>query len=169
MRLVHFPLVQKLVEEKDGEGNVTNSYHTVTLPDHSNLFSSLYFDFPVNKVMAAYRGGKGIEAGIEDYPRDEVPYWVNDTEEWKLQNNVRYILTKKEFNLSFTATEFRAISNTADTDDTVYQFWNTAQVADFINLEDNDTIGGMAYLLSLGLLTQERHDEILAGIDEPLA
>lgn len=168
MRLVHFPLVKTLVEEKDEQGNVTNSYHTITLPDQQHLFSTLTFDGGANVIMAAYRGTKGSEAGIVDYKRGTTPYWVNDTEQWERVSNIRYTLTKKEFNLSFSPTEYRAISNAAQTDDAVFQFWNTAQVADFIDLEDPNTVNGMAYLLALGLISQERHDEILAGIDEPL-
>ena len=73
-------------------------------------------------------------------------------------------LSKTDFKALFTPTEYRAISVSASTDDNVFQFWDMAQTADFIDLEDARTLGGLGYLVSVGVLTQTRHDVIILGV-----
>ena len=68
-----------------------------------------------------------------------------------------------DFKGMFTPSEYRAISNAAQSDDNVFQFWDMAQTADSIDVNDSRTQAGMAYLQSQGVLTQGRHDEIMMG------
>jgi len=72
-------------------------------------------------------------------------------------------MSRTDFKGLFTATEYRAISVKAETDDNVFQFWDMAQTADHVDLEDSRTQAGMGYLVLVGIFTQERHDEIMLG------
>lgn len=72
-------------------------------------------------------------------------------------------MSRTDFKGMFTATEYRAISVEASTDDNVFQFWDMAQTADHVDLEDSRTMMGMAYLVSVGIFDQTRHDEIMLG------
>lgn len=148
MKLVSFPLVV------DTEANA------VTLPDSIDKFTSLYFDGAALTVQAAYTG----ELELNQLPGSVKPQWDVDTQQWAIQNAYRTELTKKELTLSFTPAEYRALQTATDTDDTLYQLWQALTVADFVELTDPTTVNGMAYILALGLLTQERHDEIMRGI-----
>jgi len=70
--------------------------------------------------------------------------------------------TAYEFLNRFTPDERIAYRNAAKTDDLVADFLNLAQAAQEIISNDPMTIAGMDYLVSQGLLTQARRDEILA-------
>lgn len=72
-------------------------------------------------------------------------------------------MSKTDFKGLFAPQEYRAISTKAETDDIVFQFWDMAQTADSIDVNDSRTQGGMGYLVSVGCLTQERHDVIMLG------
>ncbi len=73
------------------------------------------------------------------------------------------VLSKTDFKGLFTPEEYRAISNASTTDDIVFQFWDMAQTADNIDVNDSRTQGGLSYIQAIGVLTPERHAEILQG------
>lgn len=88
---------------------------------------------------------------------------VNKTaEEIALENNKTY--TSYEFLLRFTESERAAIRLAAATDVTsvTADFLQLSQAAQEINTMDPVTIAGMDYLVSIGLLTQQRRDQIMA-------
>ncbi len=66
-----------------------------------------------------------------------------------------------QFIMLFTPTEHSAV--VASTDPKVQQFLMATQVAQTINLNDPIVQGAMAYLVSLGLLTQANATLILSG------
>lgn len=66
-----------------------------------------------------------------------------------------------EFMALFTSAEQAAIVNATDT--SVKLFLLMAAGASFIDLDDARTAAGMTGLVTLGLLTQDRHDAVMAG------
>ena len=72
-------------------------------------------------------------------------------------------ISKTDFKGLFTATEYRAISNLAAADDNAYQFWDMAQTADNIDMEDPRTQAGLNYCSGMGAITSERLAIILLG------
>jgi len=73
-------------------------------------------------------------------------------------------LTRREFMSLFSPQENRAVKNKAKTDDTVDQLWDILMSSDPIDLDFQQTIDGMGYLVSVGVLSQARHDEIMQGV-----
>lgn len=71
--------------------------------------------------------------------------------------------TSYEFLLRFTAGERAAFRVAAETDTQVADFMQLATAAQEIFNDDSVTISGMDYLVSAGLLTRQRADEILGG------
>lgn len=71
--------------------------------------------------------------------------------------------TAYQFLLRFTAEERAAFRAAALADANVADFQQLAQAAQEIVSDDPMTISGMDYLVSQGLLTQARRDEILNG------
>lgn len=76
----------------------------------------------------------------------------------------RVRLTRYEFRSRFTAAEKVAMYDSADT--MVRVFLDDVQSAENINVTDQDTIDGVAYLSSMGLIAAGRDAEILAGIPQ---
>jgi hypothetical protein len=72
---------------------------------------------------------------------------------------VRY--TSYEFLLRFTPQERAAFRAAAMTDPLVADFQQLATAAQQIVSNDPNTVAGMNYLVSVGLLTQQRANEIL--------
>lgn len=71
--------------------------------------------------------------------------------------------TSYEFLLRFTPEERAAFRDAANTDPNVADFQQLATAAQQIITNDPVTIMGMQYLVSVGLLTQQRADEILGN------
>lgn len=69
--------------------------------------------------------------------------------------------TKLEFQLRFTFDELVAIETAAETDAGVRVLQRQQQAAEFINILDPNTQLGILYLVSKGLLTDVRANEIL--------
>lgn len=67
-------------------------------------------------------------------------------------------------NTMFTAAEQAAIAQGALANAQILLWLTKATAAPAINLGDPDTINGMNALVSAGLLTQARHDRIMAGL-----
>lgn len=72
-------------------------------------------------------------------------------------------MSKTDFKGLFTEIEYRAISNRTATDDKVFQFWDMAQTADFIDMSDARITTALTYISSLGDITAERLAELLLG------
>lgn len=70
--------------------------------------------------------------------------------------------TAYQFLLRFTAQERASLREAARTDPLVADFQQLAQAAQEIRVDDPVTIAGMDYLVSLGLLTQQRRNQILS-------
>lgn len=133
---------------------------TIELPDSPDAFSTMFFDGASGEIRAVYTG----ELPLTEVPRSESMGWESDVAMRQSYIAMRRILTKKELHLSFTPTEYRALTTAAQTDDNLYQLWNALNVADFIDLDAPETVNGMAYIVGAGLLTPERHDEIMSGL-----
>jgi hypothetical protein len=92
----------------------------------------------------------------------------NDSVEqtWSVRNKtadeLRKIWTAYEFLNRFTYSERAAYRNAAKTDDLIADFMSLAQAAQEIISDDPMTVQGMDYLVSVGILTQQRRDEILS-------
>jgi hypothetical protein len=71
--------------------------------------------------------------------------------------------TAYEFLNRFTAVERAVIRNAGQTDSTVADWLQLAASAQEIINTDSATIQGMDYLVSAGLLTQERADAIMGA------
>ncbi len=70
------------------------------------------------------------------------------------------ILTKREFMQRFTQSERIAIRNSAD--DIVIDIYDDLKVATSVDLTLVDLANGLAYLVSVGLLTPERPAQLMA-------
>lgn len=71
--------------------------------------------------------------------------------------------TSYEFLLRFTVGERAAFRIAAETDQQVADFIQLSSAAQEIFNNDPVTVAGMDYLVSVGLLTRQRADEILGG------
>ena len=80
----------------------------------------------------------------------------------KTNDELRKTWTAYEFLLRFTPQERSAYRQAAQTNDMVADFMSLAQAAQEIISDDPITIQGMDYLVAIGLLTQQRRDEILS-------
>jgi hypothetical protein len=76
---------------------------------------------------------------------------------------IELAFTSYEFLNRFTAEERASFRAAATTDAAVADFIQLASAAQLILNNDSVTVAGMNYLVSVGLLTQARADEILAG------
>jgi len=79
----------------------------------------------------------------------------------KTPDELRMIFTAYEFLLRFTPQERAAFRAAANTDPLVADFQQLAQAAQEIVSDDPLTIMGLNYLVSVGLLTEQRKNEIL--------
>lgn len=117
----------------------------VSIPDYDPLTQKLE-----GETLVADEAGKFVTATAIVVPyTPEVVYITS--------------MSRTDFKGMFTPTEYRAISVEAETDDNVFQFWDMAQTADHVDLEDSRTMMGMAYLVSVGIFDQPRHDVIMLG------
>ena len=85
---------------------------------------------------------------------------------WNVRNKtadeLRKVWTAYEFLNRFTYSERAAYRQAAKTDDLIADFMSLAQAAQEIISDDPMTVQGMNYLVSVGILTQQRRDEILS-------
>lgn len=72
-----------------------------------------------------------------------------------------FTFTAYEFLLRFTTQERSAYRNAAKTDDIVADFHELATAAQEIQTDNPMTVQGMDYLVSIGILTEQRKNEIL--------
>ena len=78
------------------------------------------------------------------------------------QQEIRRSWTAYQFLLRFTAAERAAFRAAALTDPNVADFQQLAQAAQEVLSDDPMTVAGMDYLVSVGLLTEQRKQEILS-------
>jgi hypothetical protein len=72
-------------------------------------------------------------------------------------------LATYDFLLRFTTAEFDAILAAALTDATTRRFLAFCESAHEVRADDQTTVDGMAYLVTQGLLSSSRRDEILGA------
>lgn len=103
-------------------------------------------------------------------PVGEVPITKNDILEhyqWDSETlgfvpKVQRTLTKKEFLKRLTPEEYSAIKTAAATNGTVDYYWQLFMLAEEVNLDDPDTVGGLTLLVYAGLIANDRVPQILA-------
>jgi hypothetical protein len=136
MRLVQFPCL-------DGK------------PDYDQFGGASAFRKTSLSALDGYCVGEyvgGLDAGtLPDYPGT-----------WPEPSYVRS-MSKTDFKGLFTATEYRAISTLAGNNDNAFQFWDMAQTADNIDMDDPRTLAGLSYVSGMGAVTAERLQTILKG------
>jgi hypothetical protein len=76
-----------------------------------------------------------------------------------------FCLSKLEFMNRFTLSELAGIEVAAAADPIVKVLQRQQEIADFIDLEDAKTAQGIGYLVTIGLLTPERMNEILVVVN----
>jgi len=94
----------------------------------------------------------------DNYP--EIPY----QKAAKGEAVKRKILTRYEFRALFTIEEKAAIITAAKTDPIIEVFNTDMMAAEQIDLTYPDVTQGLAYLVAHGLITQQKMDNILAGV-----
>lgn len=72
-----------------------------------------------------------------------------------------YIVTKYAFLMRFTTTERTAALTESKTNVSVEDFWSLLYAAEYVDLSNSETIAGVDLLVSLGILTPARGQEIL--------
>lgn len=77
---------------------------------------------------------------------------------------IRNQLTRYEFRSRFTTAEKVAMYDSTDT--IIKIFLDDIQAAQYIDVTEQDTIDGVAYLEAQGLIAAGRSTDILAGIPE---
>ena len=70
-------------------------------------------------------------------------------------------ISVKDFKSRFSGSEMRAINQKSEVDDEVYRYNMLVDSVSNVDLADLDTISGVQYLVSIGILTEERSKEIL--------
>jgi hypothetical protein len=123
----------------------------VQYPDYEHLFKNTKSHN--GKIVGEYYG---MNLSIADYTGD----WPVVATTYKKE------MSKTDFKSLFTPSTYRAISVAAETDDIIFQFWDMAQTADDINVDDARTIQAMGYLLSQAVITQNEHDTVMMGKPE---
>jgi hypothetical protein len=71
-------------------------------------------------------------------------------------------ISKREFLKRFTPAEYAAIKTAAAADATLDWYWQQFLLAEFIHMVDPDTVGGINFLETAGLIAPGRAAEILA-------
>lgn len=85
--------------------------------------------------------------------------WNAVTREFVVKDSA---LTKLEFLRKFTAQERIAIRAAAGTDPIIFDAMELLNLAEFVSLQDSDTINLVGYLAMIGILQPNRVSEILS-------
>lgn len=122
----------------------------------SDLYNVLENGQVVNTIIA---DEAFMAANYSEYELVEAPEVVFSTEpSMKLQ------LTRYEFRSQFTTAEKIAMYDSTDT--IIKIFLDDIQAAEYIDVTDQATIDGVAYLEAQGLIAAGRATDILAGIPQ---
>lgn len=73
-------------------------------------------------------------------------------------------LTRFEFRSLFSFEELVAITTAAKIDVVIEVFMKSMEVAEEIDLTYSETANGLGYLVAQGFITQQKMDNILAGV-----
>jgi hypothetical protein len=91
--------------------------------------------------------------------------WDGENFITKVETKERYELTRLEFRNRFKIEELALIYQKIDAGDiTLRIIMDNFNVASYINIKDPLTLSGINYLISIGVLTQERANEVLQPI-----
>jgi hypothetical protein len=101
-----------------------------------------------------------IELQADEFPDKGWTYAPGETPRFK-PPVVPNVWTAYQFLLRFTEAELLAIRAAAVTDPITWRFLTLATAAQEIIANDPQTLAGMDYLVSAGLLTEQRKAEIL--------
>ena len=108
--------------------------------------------------------GYELAIDISDaYPSPEVG-WIFDQNKLVNPAGPYMVITKLALRQRFTIPELVAIQTTLKTNAVLEILMDNLKVATFIDLKRQDTIDGIMYLVSLGLVTSERATQILTTI-----
>lgn len=84
-----------------------------------------------------------------------------DSSSLSFVDKVSRVLTKREFLKRFTPTEYATIKAATVANGAIDYYWQLFMVAEFVDIDDPDTIGGIQTLESIGLIGAGRAAEIL--------
>ena len=101
-----------------------------------------------------------IELQADEFPDKGWTYAPGETPRFK-PPVVPRVWTAYQFLLRFTEAELLGIRTAATTDPLTWRFLTLATAAQEIVSNDPQTVAGMDYLVSAGLLTEQRKGEIL--------
>jgi len=76
----------------------------------------------------------------------------------------RFILTRYEFRSLFSFQELVTITTAAKTDAVIQVFMDGVQAAEEVDLRYGDVAQGLGYLVGQNFITQEKMNNILAGV-----
>lgn len=94
---------------------------------------------------------------------------LNNTKEYEYVNNevkelVKIDYTKNDFIELLTPDEWRLFEEVSNTDNTLNRFYTQLLVVDYISLLDIRIQQALQYCIMLGILNQERYEEIFEGV-----
>lgn len=116
-------------------------------------------NWPFDSVLVLLEENEWCDIGCS-FDSNENPRFF--TEEESIQG---MIFTSFEFMMRLTPAERSLIRSTSLTDENVADFLQLAQSAQEIDTSNSITLQAMGYLVSIGIFTDQRKNEIL-GIDE---
>lgn len=99
---------------------------------------------------------------IEISKADLLSFYTWDPSIPGFTDKVSRILTKRQFLKKFTPEEYSTIKAATTANGVVDYYWQLFMVAEYVNLDDQDTAQGIMALEQLGLIGQGRSAEILA-------
>lgn len=131
--------------------NQTNNVINVIIWDGSSGELATQQDFSLILIEEDETCGIGYSYDENSIPRFTAPPYIPPSVSW----------TAYEFLNRFTSQERAAYRNAAKTDDTVADFMELASAAYEIANDHPMTIAGMDYLVSIGIISEQRKNEIL--------
>jgi hypothetical protein len=134
------------------------NYAIVTASTVSNVIvlnNPLSWSIAQNSILVALQPGEQCKIG-QQYDEFANPRFFGEPEK------TAHTWTAYEFLLRFTESELELVRGRAVSDPICWRFLTLATSAQTINSNDETTIAGMNYLVSISILTAERRDAILA-------
>jgi hypothetical protein len=100
-----------------------------------------------------------------DLPEDtKVSDYIYNTETETIELKPKTFYTKNDFIDLFSGAEWRAFTQAVDTDDNVNKFYSQILVVEWIELTDVRIQQAMGYLVQIGVITQERFNEMFEPV-----
>lgn len=140
------------------------SVHTTTMfniPFSGKLNNTELRALNIYEVNEIYPGKKDTQEYVQsdiiyDIEQDKVFMYYRAVERPKQKEYTSY-----QFRELFTLEEKIALYQASETDIVLKIFREDLITTDLVNVEYKSTIQGMQYLVSKGIITQERYDEIM--------